>query len=170
VKQPAKVAFGGTFNCVHDGHRTIFHEALAQAGGSNVLVGLSSDKFAIRMKGASKPYEVRKRQLSAELARIFRKFEIRKIEDELGFAAKEKGLEALVVSGETERNGKKVNAARKKKGLKLLRLVVVPLVIDRHGRRLSCRNVVMHKTHLGKIGKGKRSKAGETLWENGPIN
>lgn len=170
MKQSAKVAFAGTFNCIHDGHRAIFHEALAQAGGGKVLVGLTSDAYAIRAKGASKPYAERRKRLADELMHVFRKFEIRKIEDAMDFAAKEKGLEALVVSGETEGNGKKVNAARKKRGIKLLKLVVVPMVIDKHGKRLSCRNVVMHKTHLGNIGEGKRAKDGESLWENGPIN
>jgi len=66
-------------------------------------------------------------------------FEIVKIEDEVDVAGEDAGLEAIVVSEETERNAGKVNEVRRKNGLRELEVIVIPLVRDAGGRKLSCR-------------------------------
>jgi phosphopantetheine adenylyltransferase len=43
-------------------------------------------------------------------------------------AISEKNLDILVVSEETKKRGEEVNRIRKKKGLKKLKLIVIPLV------------------------------------------
>ncbi|MEM3586519.1 MAG: hypothetical protein QXO71_04275 [Candidatus Jordarchaeaceae archaeon] len=47
------------------------------------------------------------------------------------------GLEALVATEETLSGVKKINIIRKEKGLPPLEVVLVPLILDQYGQRIS---------------------------------
>ncbi|VVC04877.1 Phosphopantetheine adenylyltransferase [Candidatus Burarchaeum australiense] len=134
-----RVVVAGTFNCIHQGHLKLLRTALE--AGEKVVLGLTSDGFARRIKGTAKPYAERKRELEVVIGDEMKRCEIVEIHDEIGIAGEEKELQAIVVSTETEPNARKVNGARKRKGLTALEVIVIPLVNDVEGRKLSCRRL-----------------------------
>ncbi len=135
------VVVAGTFNCIHYGHRRLLRTALE--AGEKVVLGLTSDNFARSIKGVAKPHADRRTALEDELVKIggAEKCEIVVIDDEVGIAGEKKELQAIVVSTETEANAYKVNEVRKRKGLQELEIIVIPLVKDVEGRKLSCRRL-----------------------------
>ena len=135
------VVVAGTFNCIHDGHRKLLRTALE--AGEHVLLGLTSEAFARRIKGVAKPFGERMKVLEEELAQIGGavKCKIVEIDDEIGIAGEKKGLQAIVVSTETEVNARKVNEVRRMKGLQELQIITIPLVNDVEGRKSSCRKL-----------------------------
>ena len=112
-----RVVVAGTFNCIHRGHGKLLRTAIES--GERVLVGLTSDEFARKLKGEARPYEERKRTLEEELAKLggAGMCEIVKIDDEVGMAGELAELGAIVVSEETEGNTRGVNGGRKARGL-----------------------------------------------------
>jgi len=137
-----RVVVAGTFNCIHEGHKKLLEVALNT--GEELLVGLTSDEFAKRLKGEAKPYAKRKEELQGVLGKEAGRCEIVEINDEVGVAGEMKELEAIVVSEETETNAWRVNEVRKAKSLPELKIIIIPLVKNREGRKLSCR----HKKHV----------------------
>jgi len=132
-----RVVVAGTFNCIHNGHRELLRTALE--AGEGVLLGLTSDEFARRLKGEAKPYAERKAALEEALGEGRARCEIVMIEDEVATAGERGDLQAIVVSTETEPNARRVNGERKRRGLPELEIIVIPLVKDAGGRKLSCR-------------------------------
>lgn len=125
------VAVGGTFDPVHDGHRALFKRAF-QLG--DVTVGLTSDELAKQTRHRDRyvrPYDERKQDLEAELARLAahadhdRTFEVRKLTKPTGIAVEPK-FEVLIVSPETRPGGERINEIREERGLNPLEIVVVP--------------------------------------------
>jgi len=135
------IVVAGTFNCIHDGHRSLLRAALE--AGEHVLLGLTSEEFARRIKGIAKPLGERKAALEETLAALggAKKCKIVEIGDEIGIAGEKRELQAIVVSTETEPNARRVNEVRRKKGLQELQIIVIPLVNDVEGRKLSCRRL-----------------------------
>lgn len=131
------VVTAGTFNCIHAGHKKLLSTALEC--GERVLIGLTSDKFARKLKGEAEPYEKRKGKLEEALGEKRGRCEIVKIEDEIGVAGESEELEAIVVSEETEKNATKVNEVRKDRGMPELEIIVIELVKDEKRLKLSCR-------------------------------
>lgn len=139
-----RIAVGGTFDPVHRGHEALFRRAFDLAGpGGEVHVGLTSDRLAGRKPRPVRPYGARRRDLEALLRRRFpgRKFRIRKLVHPWGAAARE-DYDALVVSPETAPAAGALNRGRMKRGLKPLRIVVVPHVLAEDGRVLSSTRIV----------------------------
>jgi len=123
-----KVALGGTFDPVHDGHRALFARAFELG---DVTVGLTSDELAPKTRDEDRyvrPYQERRRDLDAELtehaASHDRTFEIRKLEEPTGIATEEQ-FDVLVVSPETETGGRRINEIRLDRGMSALEIEVV---------------------------------------------
>ncbi|MFB6183136.1 MAG: phosphopantetheine adenylyltransferase [Haloarculaceae archaeon] len=140
-----KVALGGTFDPVHDGHRALFERAFELG---DVTVGLTSDDLAPRTRHDERyvrPYEERRRDLEAELREYAdeygRVFEIRTLETPTGIAT-EPGFDALVVSPETEPGGHRINEIREERGLDPLDVVVVDHVYADDGDVISSTRIV----------------------------
>ncbi|MFC7057064.1 phosphopantetheine adenylyltransferase [Halovenus salina] len=126
-----KVALGGTFDPIHDGHRALFDRAFELG---TVTVGLTSDSLAPKTRSEKRPvraFEQREAALRAELetyAREYdREFEIQKLAEPTGIATEE-AFDALVVSPETKTGGKRVNEIRRQRGMESLQLEVVDFV------------------------------------------
>ena len=139
------VALGGTFDPVHDGHRALFERAF-EIG--DVTVGLTSDDLAPKTRNVDRyvrPFEDRKRELEAELARFAeergREFEVRRLDEPTGIAT-EPGFDALVVSPETEDGAEAVNRIRRERGLDPLEVAVVDHVSAENGERISSTRIV----------------------------
>ncbi len=149
-----RVAMGGTFDLLHDGHKALLAAAFAPRP-ERVLIGLTTDRFARETRDAVNPYDLRERNLRRYLAlHSGTAFDIEPIDDAFGPADDLPDLDILVVSAERASVGPALNEARSKKGLRPLALRAVPMVlaedglpvqsrriragtIDRHGKRLT---------------------------------
>jgi cytidyltransferase-like protein len=130
MKKFQKVAVGGTFDELHRGHKTLLGKAFEV--GDKVVIGLSSDAFVSKM---GKPHETasyneRCRELEAflEQSGLAARTEIVPLNDPCGLTISGVGLEALVVSKETQKTAEKINEKRQKSGLSPLEIVSVDMV------------------------------------------
>jgi pantetheine-phosphate adenylyltransferase len=140
-----KVALGGTFDPIHDGHRQLFRRAFELG---DVTVGLTSDELAPKTRHVDRyvrPYEERKRDLEAQLAECAteydREFEVRKLEEPTGIAT-EPQFDVLIVSPETMEGGERINEIRRERGYDPLRIEVVDHVPAEDGKRISSTRIV----------------------------
>ena len=124
-----RVALGGTFDPLHDGHRALFFRAFMLG---DVTVGLTTDAFAARIRPDQEadvdPYGTRLATLDRELRawadRRARCYEIRPLRVPTGIAH-EPQFDSLVVSPETEPGGERINDLRRDRGIEPLRIEVV---------------------------------------------
>jgi pantetheine-phosphate adenylyltransferase len=150
------VAVGGTFDEFHRGHRTLILKAFEV--GDRVLIGLSTDEFAekLRKNHNIEPYEERLRDLTLFLERngLQPRAEILPLGDPYGVTVTNGEIEAIIVSRETEPRAHKINEIRMEKGIRPLKIIVIDMVpaedhisisstrisigeIDREGRLIS---------------------------------
>ncbi len=140
-----KVALGGTFDPIHDGHRALFDRAFELG---DVTVGLTSDELAPRTRHEDRyvrSYEQRRADLEAELAawadEYDRDFEVRKLTQPTGIAT-EPQFDVLVVSPETETGGKRINEIRRERGHEPLDIEVVDHVYAEDDEIISSTRIV----------------------------
>jgi pantetheine-phosphate adenylyltransferase len=130
MKKYRKVAVGGTFDQLHSGHKALLGRAFE--AGDKVVIGLTSDSFVAKMKKQHKTaaYQDRQRDLESYLAEQgwLSRAEIVPLEDSFGLTLKARGLEAIVVSEETEPVAEAINRERQSKGHKALGVVTVCMI------------------------------------------
>lgn len=126
-----KVAVGGSFDVLHKGHRALLDKAFDV--GEYVLIGLASNEMAGKDIAA---YEKRKKTLEDFLEHRGR-YNIVQLNDPLGDAVRDKDIDAIVVSKETAPRALEINDLRKKRGLKALKILSIPLVLAGDGRPIS---------------------------------
>ena len=140
-----KVALGGTFDPIHDGHRALFERAFELG---DVTVGLTSDDLAPNTRHDERhvrSFDERHADLAAELERLAepraREWTVRELSEPTGIAT-EPQFDVLVVSPETETGGKRINEIRRERGLEPLELEVVPHVRADDGDIISSTRIV----------------------------
>jgi pantetheine-phosphate adenylyltransferase len=140
-----KVALGGTFDPLHDGHRALFERAFELG---DVTVGLTSDRLAPRTRHEDRvvrPFDERKAELDSELSSFAeehgRSFDIRELSEPTGIASEEQ-FDVLVVSPETETGGKRINEIRRERGHDELEIEVVDHVYAEDGDIISSTRIV----------------------------
>lgn len=124
-----KVAFAGTFDRIHKGHRTIFEKAFAI--GDEILIGVTSDDMANKAREYSvRPLRTRMDKLEAFLKEAgYDGFEIVEIKDIFGPAPHMPTLDALIASEETKLVAHEINKMREESGLTPLEIHLVPLAL-----------------------------------------
>ncbi len=136
-----RVAMGGTFDLLHDGHRALLGAAFALRA-ERVLIGLTTDRFARESRSEVHPYEVRERNLRRFLrSHRWTRFVIEPIDDAYGPADDLPDLDVLVVSADRAHVGKGLNEARARKGLRPLEIREVPMVLAQDGLPIQSRRI-----------------------------
>ena len=149
-----RVGVGGTFNVIHKGHELLFETAFTV--GDSVEVGLTSDEFARSIKSVQvAPYFQRKANLAKFLERYGKPFDIVMISDMKGTAATSEKIDAIVVSPETRDNADEINEARRRNGLKTLKVFQIKEVKADDSRLISSTRIV--KGEIDKDGRLMRA-------------
>jgi pantetheine-phosphate adenylyltransferase len=130
MKKFKKVAVGGTFDELHRGHKALLDKAFEV--GECVVIGLTSDSFAAKMGKPHKTdsYTERLEELKAFLKEsgLADRAEIVPLNDPYGLTLTGKGIDALVVSKETEKTALKINEQRKQSKLTPLKIITISMV------------------------------------------
>lgn len=147
-----KVAVGGTFQYLHDGHARLIEKAFEIAGSGKVHIGLTSDEMLQKNHGVDS-YENRRARLLEyirEMGFPEDRYEVTRLNDPYG-PTLEEDFDYIIVSPETYPVALKINSIREEKGKKPLEIIYVEYVmaedgipisstriaegeIDRHGR------------------------------------
>jgi pantetheine-phosphate adenylyltransferase len=136
-----RVAVGGTFQPLHDGHKLLLRTAYSLDG--RVDIGLTSDRMArsARIRDVE-PYAEREKRLREWIRKnIGEEPRIEKLEDPYGTAAEE-DYDYIVVSPETFPVAVKINELRKEKGLKPIAIVRVDYVLAEDGKPITSTRIV----------------------------
>jgi pantetheine-phosphate adenylyltransferase len=133
------VAVGGTFDELHKGHRTLLIKAFEIS--NHVIIGLCSDQFVARMSKShiTASYQDRFADLKSFLEKngLWERAEIVRLNDPYGGTLAKDGIEALVVSKETEATALEINKRRKKLMLAPLQIVTIDMVPSENNSPIS---------------------------------
>ncbi len=152
----ARVAVGGTFDPLHDGHIALLKRAFDLGKDGEVVIGLTSNEMARASRNRPvREFEIRQKNLRDAIRKCFgiRDANIIRIDDQCGSSICE-DFDYIVVSPETLPMAQKINRLREKRGMKLLQISVIEYQlaqdyvrisstriaegeIDRHGRILA---------------------------------
>lgn len=132
-----KIAIGGTFDRLHDGHKYFLR--MSKEYGEKMIIGLTSDEMVEDKEFSDliQAYHERKEELEKYLSNFAVDYEIRKINDIAGPAKDRDDIGAIVVTGETLSNARRINKLRREKGLEELNYYVLPFMLAEDGKRIS---------------------------------
>ncbi len=122
-----KVALGGTFDPLHEGHKRLIRKAFSIS--RDVVFGVTSDEMARKRLRNVLPCTVRVRNLKEYVKRLYGvepRIEI--IRDCYGKTLEE-DYDYLIVSPETYENARRINEKRIEMGKKPITIVVVDFVL-----------------------------------------
>ena len=131
-----RVAVGGTFDPLHDGHKALLEKACELSRGGELLVGLTSNEMV-----RNKDHEVEDyRSRYDEVLRFIRSYGIDpvivRLDDPYGPTIRD-DFDYIVVSPETHPIAVKINSLRRDKGLKQVKIVLVDYVLAEDGLPIS---------------------------------
>ena len=133
-------AVAGTFNILHYGHRALIDRALEV--GDDTYIGITSDAMASGGRDDVLPYYMRRKAVQDYVASKGRSVRIFPIDDMYGPADIMDTVDVLVVSEETEANGRKVVERFSAGRGRPMELCVVPLVNTMAGDKISSTGVL----------------------------
>lgn len=126
----SKVAIGGTFEPLHDGHKALLERVFELAHDDEVLIGLTSDAMARSRYRTVLSYGVREENLRRHIKREFDRNDMRIVElnDPYG-PTLEEDFDYLVVSPETKPTALEINKIRAKDRRQPIEISVVEYVL-----------------------------------------
>ena len=132
-----RVAVGGTFDPLHDGHKALLRRACELGRDCQVVVGLTSNDLAGKRLWEVTDYEVRARKLIRYISDRFGiSPEITVLHDPYGTTLAEH-FDCIVVSPETHHIAVKINKLRAERGMSQITIVPVPYVLADDGMPIS---------------------------------
>ncbi len=129
-----RVCVGGTFDILHLGHKKLLERAFEI--GDEVVIGLSSDEFLMKIGKRARNYEKRLMQLKQFLNEIGKSARIEKLNSIYGSTLHE-DFDAIIVSPESEERAKIINEMRRKNGRREIKIIKVPFVLAEDGIPIS---------------------------------
>jgi pantetheine-phosphate adenylyltransferase len=133
-----KVAVGGTFQYIHDGHAKLIEKAFEIAQDGTVHIGLTSDEM-LQKSHDIESFESRRAQLLQYLKEKGYpedRYEVVRLDDPCG-PSLEEDFDYIVVSPETYPVALKINNIREKRRKKPLEIVYVEYVMAEDGIPIS---------------------------------
>jgi pantetheine-phosphate adenylyltransferase len=122
------VAVGGTFDRLHNGHRSLLTLA-ASVCSDTLIIGISCAELLASKKNASEihSFVTRERGVKEFLSAVKPSLKVKTtgLRDSYGPAVTEASVEALIVSSETISGAQKINTIRGEKGIPPLKIIVV---------------------------------------------
>ena len=119
----SRVILGGSFDYLHKGHRTMLDRAFSL--GDSVLIGVTSDEFKPQ---TAHSFEERRRAVENYVAKFGKDYEIVELNDPYG-PSTDGDFDIIVVSRETYSRAEEINRIRRERGLKELRIEIIPTVV-----------------------------------------
>lgn len=130
------LALGGTFDLMHKGHEAFLQKAFESA--DKVTIGLTSDSMAAKKGRLFENFKTRQVSVVKFLNKMgYRNWQILKIDDPFGIAARDTTLDAILVSSETKKGAIEINKQRKFAKLKPLKIIQVKTVLADDGKKIS---------------------------------
>ncbi|RJS79257.1 phosphopantetheine adenylyltransferase [Methanophagales archaeon] len=133
-----KVAIGGTFDPLHDGHKKLLKKVYELSGGDEIVIGVTSDKMARANKNREVlPYNARAANLAQYMYKEYG-VKIRTVElnDRYGVTLDE-DFDYIVISPETYEVAVEINRLRKERGKKQIKIVKVEHAKAADGKTIS---------------------------------
>lgn len=139
----ARVVVGGTFECLHDGHRELLRKAFELAKDGSVDIGLTSDEMANKRDRHVPDYNSREKKLVEYINEIIEnhKYIIIELSDPYGKTLT-RDYDYIVVSPETYSVALKINEIRKEKRLQEIDIVKVEYVLADDKKPISSTRIV----------------------------
>lgn len=123
-----RVAVGGTFEPLHEGHKRLIDKAI-ELGGEDVTIGVTSDRMARQRIRSVLPFVIRAENVKWYVKRKYG-FEPYVVEITTPYGKTlDYDFEYLVVSPETYEMAKKINEKRKEMGKREIKIVRVDFVL-----------------------------------------
>ncbi|MCX9028676.1 MAG: phosphopantetheine adenylyltransferase [Candidatus Methanoperedens sp.] len=131
-----RVAVGGTFDPLHDGHKALLMKAVDLGRDGELLIGLTSDEMAKNKIHEVDDYRSRYNEVMKFIHDQGVIPRIVKLDDPYGPTITE-DFDQLVVSPETHPIGLEINRIRSEKNMKPLKIVLVDYVLAEDGLPIS---------------------------------
>ncbi|MCZ7383221.1 MAG: phosphopantetheine adenylyltransferase [Candidatus Methanoperedens sp.] len=132
----ARVAVGGTFDPLHDGHKALLMKAVELSRNGELLVGLTSDSLARNKVHEVADYKARYNEVLRFIKMQGIAPVIVRLDDPYGPTIRD-DFDFLVVSPETHPIGLKINKIRGEKKLGQIEIVLVDYVLADDGLPIS---------------------------------
>ena len=138
----SRVAVGGTFNPLHDGHRALLTRAHQLSTSGELLIGITSNEMAGKKYHELEDWEVRRRVVMGFMQDTFSATPIIvRLNDSFGPTINE-DFDYLVVSPETEPTANLINTRRAEMGKQPIHIELVEYVLADDGRPISSTRVI----------------------------
>jgi pantetheine-phosphate adenylyltransferase len=127
----ARVVVGGTFECLHDGHKELIRKAFELAGNNGIVdIGLTSNEMANKRPRHVPDYAIRKKNLLEYINDISagQEYTILKLNEPFGKTL-DVNYDYIIVSPETHPVALKINQLRNEEKMKEIEIVKVDFVL-----------------------------------------
>ena len=132
----ARIAVGGTFDPLHEGHKALLAKAAELSRGGELLVGLTSSEMVRTKSHDVADYRQRFKDVLGFIRSLGIDPVIVRLEDPYGPTIHE-DFDYIVVSPETHPVALKINSIRRENGLEPLKIVLVDYVLADDGLPIS---------------------------------
>ncbi|MBC2697501.1 MAG: phosphopantetheine adenylyltransferase [ANME-2 cluster archaeon] len=138
----SRVAVGGTFNPLHDGHKALLARAHQLSSGGELLIGITSNEMAGKKYHEVEDWEVRKQAVMGFMQDTLGASPLTvRLDDPFGPTIYE-DFDYLIVSPETEPTAHLINTRRAEQGKQPINIELVEYVLACDGRPISSTRVL----------------------------